>query len=81
MPGRAGQGNNVADGRRLQRLWGILSGGRTRRDLNRNQHNEANDKERRSGSGWPGHAFADALSGYWPEAPPEIDFSRCGSFS
>ena len=32
-------------------------------------------------SGRAPHALADAFSEWLPEAPPAIDFRRCGSFS
>ena len=47
----------------------------------RHQHGEAENNKSEARSGRETHALADAFSEWLPEAPPAIDFRRCGSFS
>jgi hypothetical protein len=47
----------------------------------RHKHGEAENNKSEARSGPETHALADAFSEWLPDAPPAIDFRRCGSFS
>src|SRR6185437_16388209 len=69
------QRNDISH-RGVRRGLGILCSRR-----HRHKHGEAENNKSEARSGPETHALADAFSEWLPDAPPAIDFRRCGSFS